>query len=112
MGMPVLPDVSQEQALTDLLESIALEEAALAALINAEAEKVQAVAAKMEQQRHHGRLDLDEVIDFQKAVAGVVQTAIKMQMLLQFKLENVLDAKLELETHGKGKKREAGYETD
>lgn len=106
MGMPVIPDVTQEKALTDLLESIALEEAALAALVNAEAEKIQAVAAKMEHHHHHHlKVEFDEIIDFQRSVAGVIQTAIKMQMLLQFKLENVLHAKLQLEKKGKDKKR-------
>ena len=95
MGMPILPEVSRNQALTDLLESIALEEAALAHLINAEAEKVQALAASMDTKHNpDAKIDLKEISDFQKNVARVIQTVIKMQMLLQFKLENVLDAKL------------------
>lgn len=32
-----------------------------------------------------------EVIDFQKGVAKIIQVAIKMQMLLEFKLEAILD---------------------
>lgn len=40
MGLPVIPEKTQPEAFTDLLESIALEEVGLAHLINAEAEKV------------------------------------------------------------------------
>ncbi|MTI81694.1 MAG: hypothetical protein FH758_12605 [Firmicutes bacterium] len=98
MGLPKLPDVNQEQSLTDLLESIALEEGALAAMINAEAEKVQAVAVRMKLDNHLQRkIDFAEIIEFQKTVASIIKTMINMQMLLQFKMENVLDAKLQLE---------------
>jgi hypothetical protein len=70
-----------------LLASIALEEVALAHLINAEAEKVQVIGTLL----GDGTVDTAQVIEFQGAVIDVLQTAIKMQMLLQFKLENVLD---------------------
>ncbi len=93
MGKPEIPDVTQEQAFTDLLESIALEETALAHFMNAEAEKVQAAGKLFEK----GMMKPDEVISFQRSVAIVMQTSIKIQMLLQFKLEHVLDAKLKLE---------------
>jgi len=93
MGLPTIPCVTQEQSLTNLLESIALEETALAAFVNAEAEKIQAVAAQI----CGCQISHDEVLCFQKSVATVLKTAIKMQMLLQFKLENVLEAKLKLE---------------
>jgi hypothetical protein len=86
MTVPVIPEATQQEALTGLLESIALEEAALAHLVNAEAEKVQAVAGLMA----GDEMEPSEVIDLQRSVRRVVQTAIKMQMLLQFKLENVL----------------------
>ncbi|MDD4298342.1 MAG: hypothetical protein PHS98_01755 [Bacilli bacterium] len=44
-----------------------------------------------------GRMTPEEVIEFQKEIIKVIQTAIKMQMLLQFKLETTLEAKLKLE---------------
>jgi hypothetical protein len=80
-------DVTQEQALTDLLVSIALEEAALAHLINAEAEKVQLLTGETPTVQ----FDVDDLINVNESVRGVVVTAIKMQMLLQFKLERILD---------------------
>ncbi|WP_408955247.1 hypothetical protein [Natroniella sp. ANB-PHB2] len=93
MSAPVIPDREQEEALTDLLVSIALEETALAHFMNAEAEKIQAVAGMMEE----GEMTPEEVLDFQKSVSQVMRTPIKKEMLLQFKLEDVLDFKRELE---------------
>ncbi len=95
MSMPELSGITQEQAFTELLVSIALEENALAHFVNAEGEKIQAIEGMMGTEE--GDMSPDEVIKFQKSVAKVMQTAIKMQMLLQFKLEDVLDAKKELE---------------
>ncbi|WP_408955246.1 hypothetical protein [Natroniella sp. ANB-PHB2] len=87
MSAPVIPDRGQEEALTDLLVSIALEETALAHFMNAEAEKIQAVAQMMEE----GEMTPEEVLDFQRSVSKVMRTPIKKEMLLQFKLEDVLD---------------------
>ncbi len=91
MGMPEIVggETTQEQALTDLLVSIALEETALAHLINAEAEKVQAVVNE--------EFDGDNILEVNESVRRVIITAIKMQMLLQFKLEQVLDFKEKME---------------
>ena len=94
MGVPVIPCVEQRQALTNLLESIALEETALAHVVNAEGEKIQAMACQMTKACPPNNCD---VLAFQKSVVNVIQTAIKMQILLQFKLENVLEAKVKLE---------------
>lgn len=93
MSMPEIPEREQEESLTDLLESIALEETALAHFVNAEAQKVQTIAKMMEE----GDIDSDEALEFQKGVSKVIRGSIKKQMLLQFKLEDVLDAKEELE---------------
>ncbi|MCK8826733.1 hypothetical protein MWH25_03110 [Natroniella acetigena] len=93
MSEPVIPDRTQEEALTDLLESIALEETALAHFMNAEAEKVQAIAGMMED----GTVGPVQAIELQKSVAKVMRTPIKKQMLLQFKLEDVLEFKEKLE---------------
>ena len=75
--------MSLEQALIKILDSIASEQTALASFINAEAKKIQASTTKM---------SAEEIIHFQKSVASVMQTAIKMQMLLHFKLDKILDA--------------------
>jgi hypothetical protein len=74
------------QSFADLLSSVALEEAALAHLINAEAEKVQVTADRL------AGLNPAVAVALQRSVRSVVQTAIKMQILLQFKLDRVLAA--------------------
>ena len=93
MSEPELPDIDQEQALSDLLASVALEEVALAHFMNAEAEKVQAIAGMIED----GELSSEEAIEQQEAIAKVMRTPIKKQILLQFKLEDILDFKEEAE---------------
>ena len=46
LNCPALPRVSLDQAVIDLLESIALEETALSHILNAEGEKIQKVLAQ------------------------------------------------------------------
>ncbi len=93
MGLPIIPRKTQHEAITDILESIALEETSIAHLLNAEGEKLQAVACMM----HTGKLSPDEVIKIQETVAKVIQTVIKMQILLEFKLDAALDSKKHIE---------------
>jgi hypothetical protein len=91
MTMPVVPDRDRDAAINDVLVSIALEETALAHLINAEAEKVQWSVGLLETEPAEA-LDVEQVIEVQESVADVLRHAIKFQMLLQFKLEDILDA--------------------
>ncbi|MCK8823781.1 hypothetical protein [Fuchsiella alkaliacetigena] len=93
MSEPEIPERTQEEALTDLLVSIALEETALAHVINAEGEKIQAIAQMME----NDEIDAEEAIEMQQEVSKMMRMPIKKQMLLQFKLEDILDFKEELE---------------
>jgi len=93
MSEPQIPERTQEEALTDLLVSIALEETGLAHIINAEGEKIQAVAGLLEDQE----ISPEEAIEQQEAISKGLREPIKQQILLQFKLEDVLDFKEELE---------------
>ena len=88
MSRPEIPKRDREEVLVDLLESIALEETALANFINAEAEKTQRIIVDCDTTPR-------EIISFQKNMSKVMKNVIKKEMLLQFKLEEVLDAKLE-----------------
>lgn len=45
MAMPQIPAVSQEQALINLIQALALQEAAIASIFNAEAAKIDALIA-------------------------------------------------------------------
>lgn len=89
MKMPITPECNKPNALDKILESIAHEEDGIAHLLNAEGDKVEAVACLIEA----GEITPLEVIDFQKSISKVIQTFIKMQMLLQFKLEIALESK-------------------
>lgn len=90
MGLPVFPDISgpapQSQIIDRLLETIALEELALAALINAEAEKVQAVAAAGVM----SPVSADDLAAINRAVAEVIKEAGAKEDRLRAKLERIL----------------------
>jgi hypothetical protein len=84
MSMPVIcPSATTPcQAITDLLESIALEETGLAHIINAEGEKIQTA------------LDLksvciEDLIAINQSVSDTLVKIIKLEMVLEFKLEDI-----------------------
>lgn len=83
--VPELPEIEICESLALVIESVALEELALAHLVNAEAEKVQKVADPQ------NCASPCEMIRVNKSVSETLVNIIKLQMLLQFKLENVLD---------------------
>ena len=90
MSKPKIPDVNQKQALTDLLESIALEETALAHILNAEGEKIQEINKKF------CELTTKQILELQESVRKTLRLPIKKEILLQFKLEDVLEYKSKL----------------
>ncbi len=85
MSAPVIQTpkdpVCREQAITDIIESIALEEAGLAHIINAEGEKIQ-------KGKELAR-NVDELVTLNASVKDTLTNIIKVQMLLQFKLEEI-----------------------
>ncbi|MDD2377413.1 MAG: hypothetical protein PHD10_01950 [Bacilli bacterium] len=84
MSMPIIqkPEcpVSREQALTDLIESIALEQTALAHIINAEGEKIQKIL---------------RVFDCKEEIFEINES-VRETLVAITRLENVLYSKLEL----------------
>ena len=83
--IPPIPPINICESLGLVIESVALEELALAHLINAEAEKVQKVADPQ-----HCATPC-EMIKVNESVSKTLINIIKLQMLLQFKLEEVLE---------------------
>lgn len=87
--MPNIPDISpeiklkREDVINLLLASIALEELGLAHLINAEGEKLQKGI-------EHAKC-LEDVLEINRSVERMLKTIIKKEMILQFKLEEVLE---------------------
>lgn len=88
MSLPSIPDITpnitvdREQVINLLLASIAMEEIGLSHILNAEGEKIQAV---LEQNP-----TFECILKINRSVEKTLRTVIKTQMLLQFKLEDVL----------------------
>lgn len=97
MSFPNIPDVdasvdiSTEDSVNLLLASVAFEELGLAHLINAEAEKVQYVLGTLEgQEGSETPATVDDLLRVNRSVDQTLRDIIKKEMLLQFKLEDVL----------------------
>lgn len=85
MSLPQLPKVDMNQAVADVVEAMALQGAAVASLINAEAAKVDAlVAAGMP-----AAASTADVESFQAAVANVLEVAAQKQQAIHATLELV-----------------------
>ncbi len=72
----------QPEPVGDLLESIALQQAGLAHIINAEGEKIQTVL-QMEQ------VSIADLLAVNRSVADVLTKVIKLEMVLEFKLQEI-----------------------
>ena len=93
MSMPQIPEgkyrPTLEETVIDLLESIALEEIAISHLLNAEAEKNQALVCKLLHDDRHGLFS--ELVECNKATCRIIETVIIEEWLLLKKLETVLE---------------------
>ena len=92
MSFPTIPDIAPVidmdscDAVNLLLSSIAMEEMSLSKLMDAEHDKIQYVLDRCQ----HGGCTLHDVTEVNKSAEDMIKTIIKLQMLLQFKLEDVL----------------------
>ncbi|MEG0826612.1 MAG: hypothetical protein RSA10_03540 [Bacilli bacterium] len=81
MSMPIIKPsgVTKCEAITDIIESVALEQTALSHILNAEGEKIQAalVIAKTN----------DELLQVNKSVQSMVNSITRLETVLQGKLE-------------------------
>jgi len=86
MGMPVITpgEGTRKQAITDLIQSVALQEAALAHMMNAEGEKMQKIVA-ME------GVNIDELMTLNKSVTQLVSAISRLEMMFIAKLELFAD---------------------
>ncbi|MEW4132046.1 hypothetical protein [Bacillus thuringiensis] len=82
--------ITTGQSISLLLASIALEELALAHIINSEAEKIQFVLGTLNSGITPPPVTLSSLLTVNHSVQQTLQSAIKQEMLLQFKLENIL----------------------
>lgn len=86
MGMPIIEgsNTTKIQALTDILVSIALEETAIAHILNAEGEKIQRVVADE-------KSTTCELLCINKSVDHLADTLTNLEMLLKSKMKLVLN---------------------
>lgn len=96
MSFPHIPNITpslhltRSQVVNLLLTSIAFEELSLAHVINSEAEKLQAAIGTLPGSSVRVN-SVPQLLSVNQSVNRTLQTALKTQMLLQFKLENVND---------------------
>lgn len=83
MSLPQIPTADRDQAINDILEAMAMQEAALASVINAEAAKVDALVAA----GIPAAESIEQVNAFQGAVAAVLQLAAQKDQAINQKLE-------------------------
>ena len=82
LNCPALPRVSLDQAVIDLLESIALQESALSHILCAESQKMKA-AMSMEE------LDLCKLLEVNDSATNMVHAVANLELVLKDKLEFV-----------------------
>lgn len=84
MGMPVIVNsgITRTQAITDVIESVALEQTALSHILNAEGEKIQKVVFLAT-----STADVAAVLAVNQSVTSMVNSITRLEMLLQSKLE-------------------------
>ncbi|TES45942.1 hypothetical protein E2L07_20010 [Halalkalibacterium halodurans] len=97
MSFPNIPnvtpsiDLTREDVINLLLASVAFEELGLAHIINAEAEKIQAVVGTLPENSNVVATNISQLLNVNESVNRTLKTALKTQMLLQFKLKDILD---------------------
>ena len=77
---PPKPPPGYCKSVWDVITSIALQEAALAHILNAEAEKLKAII-------DHDDSNFDEIIKANRSVCHLIETVIKLEMMLQEKIK-------------------------
>ncbi|MEG1782102.1 MAG: hypothetical protein RR253_02510 [Oscillospiraceae bacterium] len=80
MSMPVIVPgtVTRDQSISDIIQSVALEQTGLSHILNAEGEKIQAVVAKG---------TIDQMLAVNKSVQEMLGAVSRLEMVLQMKLE-------------------------
>lgn len=86
MGMPDIKssDTKRNQAVTDAIQSVALEEAAIAHILNAEGEKLQKAI-------HCEETDVCMLLEVNRSVESMVKNLIELEKTLINKLETLKD---------------------
>ena len=97
MSFPSIPNItptisiSREEVIDIMLASIGLEELSLAHIVNAEAEKIQYILGTLPGHLPPTPPTIADLIAIDKSVQTTLKDVIKKEMLLEFKLEEVLN---------------------
>ncbi|HZJ84475.1 MAG TPA: hypothetical protein VFD02_02860 [Syntrophomonadaceae bacterium] len=94
----LFPDINRDDLILLVLFSIALEKLGLAHIVNAEAEKIQYITGTLEREIPNMKPSVTDLLNINNAVGRILKGVIENQILLQFKLEEILDY-LSLEIH-------------
>ncbi len=93
MSMPELKPsfIKPCDAFADIIESIALQEAGLAHIINAEGEKIQTALGISQDGRCYPPMArcIDDLLKVNESVSDLLVNVIKLEMVLEFKLNEV-----------------------
>jgi len=86
MGMPVITPGTgtRNQAITDLIQSVALQETALSHMLNAEGEKMQAIIAMPD-------ATLEDLMEMNESVKKLINAVTRLEMMFVSKLELFAD---------------------
>lgn len=81
MGMPIIKpsDITREQAVGDIIESIAMEEKSIAHILNAESEKINKVVSQ-------ANVTVQQLMAINKSVKNSIDSIIRLESTLQSKL--------------------------
>lgn len=93
MSMPELKPtfIKPCDALADILESVALQEAGLAHIINAEGEKIQTALGITQEGKQFPPMakSIKDLIEINESVSNTLTKVIKLEIVLELKLEEV-----------------------
>ena len=96
MSMPTFPTnmntPTPEEALSQIISSIAMEELGLSHIINAEGEKIQYVLGTLEGSTPPDPVTLDDVLKINDSVQKMLETILFKNIILKSKLSEALDA--------------------
>lgn len=93
MSMPRIPDElyrpSKDEVVIDLLKSIAMEETAIAHILNAEAEKIRAFVGT--EMNFPGAASGQDIARFNRQICKIIDVLVMKEWLLLRKLEDVIE---------------------
>ena len=96
MSLPQFPidpsSMSRDDAINQILSSIAMEELGLSHIINAEGEKLQYVLGTLSGTSGPSGVTVDEILSVNASVQKTLQSAVQNQMFLGDKMSNALSA--------------------